>query len=257
MSKSSLKVGALLALSLAAATGAVSKAHAADSCAQLPGYEALKKTLTDARKENNGGLNNDMWGAVVDRSGTVCAVAYTGATVGDQWPGSRAIAVEKANTANAFSLPHFALSTANLYAGAQPGGYLYGILDTNPVEPHDISAGDVADYGTAKDPLVGKHPGGGVVFGGGFALYDKAGKLVGGIGVSGDTSCGDNNIAWRTRHALNLDYVPAGPTKEGNDQIIYDIGLTGKSASGFGHPSCNGKEEDVMKALPATQGAKK
>ena len=47
-----------------------------------------------------------MWGAVVDRTGQVCAVAsaYRARRTGDQWPGSRAIAaVEKANTANAFS----------------------------------------------------------------------------------------------------------------------------------------------------------
>ena len=28
--------------------------------------------------------------------------------------------------------------------------------------------------------------------------------------MSGDTSCADHNIAWRTRNTLNLDYVPAG-----------------------------------------------
>ena len=38
----------------------------------------------------------------------------------------------------------------------------------------------------------------------------RSGKLVGGLGVSGDSSCADHNIAWRTRHNLNLDYVPGG-----------------------------------------------
>ena len=40
------------------------------------------------------------------------------------------------------------------------------------------------------------------VFGGGLALYDAAGTLVGGLGVSGDSSCADHNIAWRTRNTL-------------------------------------------------------
>ena len=37
--------------------------------------------------------------------------------------------------------------------------------------------------------------------------YDSNHKLVGGIGVSGDTSCSDHNIAWRTRRNLNLDHL--------------------------------------------------
>ena len=55
-----------------------------------------------------------MWATVVDRDGVVCAVAFTGDDRGDQWPGSRVISAQKANTANAFSLPGLALSTANL-----------------------------------------------------------------------------------------------------------------------------------------------
>ena len=248
---SCLAAASLIALS------ACNQAHAAGSCDALPNYAALKTAVTDARKQNNGGLNNDMWGAVVDRTGQVCAVVSTGKAMGDQWPGSRAIAVEKANTANAFSLPNFALSTSNLYAGSQPGGFLFGIVTTNPVDGKAITAGDAATYGTMKDPLVGQRPGGVVVFGGGLALYDEKGTLVGALGVSGDTSCADNNIAWRARHGLKLDHVPAGPSSKGNDSIIYDIGMTGGSASGFGQPKCGGKEDDIAKTLPDTAPAKK
>ena len=247
----------LFAFSFAAAiAGCSPQAHAAD-CAGLPSYEAFKKALTAARHADNGGFNHEMWGAVVDRTGQVCSVAYTGAALGDQWPGSRAIAVEKAGTANALSLPNYALSTANLYAGNQPGGYLYGLLQTNPVDAQSINKGPAMDFGTVKDPLVGQHPGGVVVFGGGLALYDGKGTLLGGIGVSGDTSCGDHNIAWRTRNALKLDYVPGGPSEQHNDAIIYDIGLTGKSSSGFGHPTCGNKEDDIAKTLPGTEQATK
>jgi hypothetical protein len=49
-----------------------------------------------------------MWASVVDREGIVRAVCYSGKEAGDQWRGSRLIAVSKANTANAFSLPGFA-----------------------------------------------------------------------------------------------------------------------------------------------------
>ena len=78
--------------------------------------------------------------------------------LGDQWPGSRAIAIAKANTANAFSLPKFAFSTANLYFGAQPGGFLFGILETNPVDPATMYAGEAAAYGTASDPWLARRP---------------------------------------------------------------------------------------------------
>src|SRR5437762_2364044 len=91
--------------------------------------------LSNARKEANGGFDLDMWAAVVDRNGLVVAVVFTGATATDQWPGSRVIAAQKANTANAFSLPHLALPTANLYAATQPGGTLFGLQDANPT--HD------------------------------------------------------------------------------------------------------------------------
>jgi hypothetical protein len=105
--------------------------------------------------------------------------------------------------------------------------------------------------------MVGGRIGGVNVFGGGLALYDASGTIVGAIGVSGDTSCADHNIAYRTRSTLNLDYVPAGvaaaidPTHR--DNIIFDITpqgggdtapgagqMPGVSAGGFGHASCHG-----------------
>ncbi len=66
-----------------------------------------------------------MWGTVVNRDGVVCAVAFSGSDRGSQWPGSRAISAQKANTANAFSLPKLSLSTANLYSAVLPGGSLF------------------------------------------------------------------------------------------------------------------------------------
>jgi uncharacterized protein GlcG (DUF336 family) len=217
--------------------------------------QALRASVKPSGGPSNGGLDNHMWAAVVDRAGIVGAVCFSGDTVGDQWPGSRSIAIAKANTANAFSLPTFAFSTANLYSGAQPGGFLFGILETNPVDPATMYAGDPASYGSEADPMVGKKASGAVIFGGGVALYD-GNTIVGALGVSGDTSPGDHNIAWRVRRALGLDKVPAGVTADSNDAIIFDIGLMGKSSSGYGHPTTGLKEEDVAKEIGASANGK-
>src|SRR5213079_2443326 len=167
------------------------------SLSRIAGFDPLKAALVQARNEANGGFNLDMWAAVVDRNGLVVAVVFTGATSTDQWPGSRVIAAQKANTANAFSLPHLALSTANLYSAAQPGGTLFGLQEANPTNDEVAYGGNAADYGTRNDFMVGKRIGGTNVFGGGVALYDHKGTLIGGLGVSGDASCADHNIAWK------------------------------------------------------------
>lgn len=218
--------------------------------------QALKASVKPSGGPSNGGLDNNMWGAVVDRQGIVCAVTFTGMAAGDQWPGSRAIAIEKANTANAMSLPKFAMSTANLYAGAQPAGPLFGLPATNPVDPVTMYAGSAETYGTASDPMVKKPASGVVVFGGGLPLYDGK-TIVGALGVSGDTSCGDHNVAWRVRKALGLDKVPAGVTDKANDAIIYDVDATGKSASGYGHPKCGHSEEAVAKEIGSSAAGPK
>src|SRR5713101_9703198 len=84
-----------------------------DSCKALPSHAALRSALVAAQGAGNGGFGLQMWATVVNRDGVVCAVAFTGGSRGDQWPGSRVISAQKANTANAFSLPGLALSTAN------------------------------------------------------------------------------------------------------------------------------------------------
>jgi len=216
---------------------------------------ALKRCVKPAGGPSNGGLDNHMWAAVVDRTGIVRAVCYSGDELGDQWPGSRAIAIEKANTANALSLPKFAFSTANLYSGAQPGGFLFGILTTNPVDTKTMYAGDPQAFGTKDDPMVGQKASGVVIFGGGLALYD-GNTIIGALGVSGDTSPGDHNVAWRVRKELGLDKVPNGITAKGNDAIIYDIGMMGKSSSGYGHPVSGLKEDDVAKEIGASADGK-
>ena len=232
----------------------------ASACRDLPTHAQLKAALTHARNQTNGGFNLDMWGTVVNRDGVVCAVAFTGANRGSQWPGSRVISAQKANTANAFSLPKLALSTADLYSAVQPGGSLYGLQHSNPVNIDVAYRGNPEDYGQHDDPMVGGKIGGVNVFGGGLALYNSRGQLVGALGVSGDSSCADHNIAWRTRHQLNFDYVPAGvgPDSTRPDNIVYDItpatGLAmGVSAGGWGHPVCSDAATTISQHLPPVQ----
>ncbi len=217
----------------------------------LPSHEQLTEALTDARNDDNGGFNLDMWATMVNRDGVVCAVTFTGSDRGDQWPGSRVISAQKANTSAAFSLPGLSLSTANLFSAVQPGGSLYGLQHSNPVDTSVAYGGSAEFYGTEADPMTGKKVGGVNVFGGGLALYGSDGSLLGAIGVSGDSSCADHHIAWKARDILGLDNIPGGVSATGDDNIVYDI--TTKSSSGWGHPGCGSKDAiEVGEALPTT-----
>jgi uncharacterized protein GlcG (DUF336 family) len=212
--------------------------------------QVLQRNVKPSGGPSNGDLDNNEWAVVVNRNGQVCAIAFSGKSADQQWLASRAIAAEKAFTANGTSTPTYALSTANLYAQAQPGGWLYGGVASNPPNPAVLYAGNAATYGTPADPMLGKTLGGVIVFGGGLALY-KDGNVGGGIGASGDTSCADANIAWRLRRALGFDKVPNGLSPKHNDAVIYDIGPNGKSASGFGHPTCGGNEVKIAQQIGA------
>ena len=221
----------------------------------LPSHSRLREVLQRVVADQNGGFGFHMWATVVDRDGVVAAVAFSGGERGEQWPGSRVISAQKANTANAFSLPGLALSTANLYAATQPGGSLYGLQHSNPVDTAAAYGGDAAAVGTEQDPLVGKKVGGVNVFGGGLALYDDRGTLVGALGVSGDSSCADHNVAWKLRHALALDFVPGGVSPTGDDNVVYDL-EDGKSAGGWGHPECAPAAAEIARGLPTTHPLK-
>jgi uncharacterized protein GlcG (DUF336 family) len=217
----------------------------------LPSHAELVAALKAARAEANGGFNLDMWGTVVNRDGMVCAIAFTGQNRGDQWPGSRVISAQKANTANAFSLPGLVLSTANLYSAVQPGGSLFGLQESNPVNPQVAYKGPAQNYGRANDPMVREYIGGINVFGGGLALYHRTRGLIGALGVSGDSSCADHNIAWRTRNNLRLDWLPAGVSGDSMrpDNIVFDIS-SGASTGGWGHPRCSPAAAQIAGTLP-------
>ena len=232
------------------------------SCEGLPSHTELQAALAAAvgsPPSGNGGFDLHMWATIVDRDGTVCAVAFTGNDRGDQWPGSRVISAQKANTANAFSLPGLALSTANLWAAVQPGGSLFGLQHSNPVDTSVAYGGNPENYGQDNDPMGGNRIGGVNVFGGGLALYNSEGELVGAIGVSGDSSVADHNVAWRARNNLGLDHVPGGISGDAArpDNIVFDVaddaGGNPESAGGFGHPHSidAANESAIAAALPA------
>ena len=245
---------------------AQASAGGANGCSVLPSHGTLKAALDKATAEEKSGLNNHMWATVVDRDGVVCAVAFSGTDRAAQWPGSRVISAQKASTANAFGLDStsnsngsgqptgLALSTANLYSAVQPGGSLFGLQLSNPVDTGAAYRGPYAGYGTPKDPMRGSRVGGVNVFGGGLGLYAAGKKMVGGIGVSGDTSCADHNIAWRMRAILALDHMMGVGGVSGDkarpDNIVFDI-ANGVSKGGFGHPQCLNTGDAAM--LPAVK----
>jgi hypothetical protein len=252
-------------------------------CASLPNWFTLKNALVSSitpASGSNGGLGFNMWGTLIANDGTVCAVAFSGRSYTTQWLGSRVISAQKANTANDFSLGHnstpsgslfpggLALSTANLFSAVQPGGSLFGLQHSNPVDTevaysnngtnNNDGPASAGSFGTANDPMVGLRIGGVNVFGGGLALY-SGGLKVGAVGVSGDTSCTDHMVAWRVRNTLGLDQFQGVGGVSGDtarpDNIIFDImpnpdgtggtgqapngsGGVGMSTSGFGHPKC-------------------
>ena len=242
---------------------ALAFANGQAKCDALPDHAMLKSALDAAVADETSGLNFQMWATLVNRDGVVCAVAFSGGDRGAQWPGSRAISAQKANTANSFSLDGLALSTANLFSAVQPGGFLYGLQHSNPVDTGVAYKGPSTAYGQNNDPMVGKKIGGVNVFGGGLGLYAN-GTIIGAVGVSGDTSCADHMIGWRVRHNLGLDQFQGteGPASlfAGDvthpDNIIYDIvanptGGTGVSATGFGHVECPNTGDESL--LPPVQ----
>jgi len=221
-------------------------------------HAALQSALSTAVSTETSGLNLNMWATLVNRDGVVCAVAFSGSNRNSQWPGSRVISAQKANTANAFSLDTLSLSTANLYSAVQPGGSLFGLQESNPVDTEVAYKGPVANFGKKNDPLVGARPGGVNVFGGGLALYNASHKLIGAVGLSGDTSCADHAIAWRVRNNLELDNLAGvggvGPDAQHIDGIVFDIDA-GASAGGFGHPVCINSDNLNTPAVPVTNAA--
>ena len=198
-------------------------------CQGLPDEGQLKIFLAAAPGAGGdaGGLfqGGRMWAAVVNRSGEVCAYTTSTDDPSQVWPGSQAIAKAKAYTANAFSLDSLALSTARLYTFTQPGHSLWSLGQSNLFESRFLARP------TGQDGGRNQIAGGLIFFGGGVPLYDGSGRIVGGLGVSGDTSCTDHEIAKRVRNLAGLN-PPGGSLV---DDISYS---SADGASVFTHPLC-------------------
>lgn len=259
---------------------------------------ALKQAVSDTKTDSYGtlGFGLNMWATVVAADGRVCAVANSsGNAIQGQWLASRVISAQKAFTAATLSLGssygNYAISSANLYTATQPGGTLYGLQHSNPVwsagaygdriNSSGAYAGptDTGTYGGTNDPMLGQVIGGINVFGGGLALYSSPSKKEGGVGVSGDTSCTDHLVAWRTRYNLGLDKLAgvSGPSGDSSrpDNIVFDLTFNNNnaippapptvpntvgpftSAGGWGHPACFGRDNsyssNVANHLPAVR----
>jgi len=212
---------------LVATAGAHAQGRAAN-CSGLPSPGQLKQLLADAPSHGGeaGGLFHGMrmWAAVVNRSGELCAFATSTPDATQVWPGSQAIAKAKAYTANAFSLDGLALSTAMLYTFTQPGHSLWGLNESNLFNPAFLAPPNGEGGGR------GEIAGGIITFGGGVALY-AGGRIVGGLGISGDTACTDHEIAKRVRDEAGMN--PSGGSTA--DDISYSA-VDGPSV--FTHPLC-------------------
>src|SRR5262245_19368816 len=178
-------------------------------CKDLPSEKQLKDLLILSQKEGGdaGGLFHGarMWAAIVNRNGEVCAFTTSTADPTQVWPGSQAIAKAKAYTANAISLDTLALSTATLYTFTQPGHSLCSLGQSNSFNPIFVAA--PSGEGGAEDRIAG----GLIFFGGGVPIYNSNGKIIGGRGVSADTSGADHEIAKRVRSLAGLN-PPGGPS---------------------------------------------
>jgi hypothetical protein len=243
-----------------------------NGCANLPSYAQLKRALSQARAADTSGSNAQQWATIVDRHGVVCAVAFTGYDTTSEGGFGRVSSAMRASSANDFSFDSssasngagnpggLALSTANLYTSTQPGGFVGGISYSYPVNQAAVFSTQVNAFGTPADPMVGQIVGGFIGIGGGVGLFAKGQVAVGGLGVAGDHSCTDHNVAYRTRNLLGLDHLAGFPPLSGDpsrpDNIVYDItpnpsGGIGVSASGLGHPRCPNLEQPGL--LPAVQ----
>lgn len=215
------------------------------ACVGLPSAGQLRDFLNKAPNLGGdaGGLFHGKreWGAIVNRKGQLCTLVTSTANPTDVWPGSEAIAKSKAFTANAFSLNSMPMSTTRLYTLTQPGHSLYGTAFASPFNQAYLG-NSVAN---------GQIEGGAIAYGGGVPLYMN-GKVIGALGVSGDTSCADHEIAKRVRAEAGMN-PPGGPAA---DDILFNS-VDGPSL--YAQPMCfntwrNGKfiGNESVSGMPMT-----
>jgi uncharacterized protein GlcG (DUF336 family) len=159
-----------------------------------------------------------MWCAVVDREGVLKDIRATDTSETpaavmktDAWRASIEIAAAKAYTAVSVSSNRQALSSEDVGNASQPGADLWGVGNTNPYRP------GTGNTNLNPDDLIGKKHHGIVTFGGGVPIYGNPdtncaggvkGKLLGAVGVSGDTVQNDIEVAKAMVHGAGYCTAP-------------------------------------------------
>jgi hypothetical protein len=109
-----------------------------------------------------------------------------------------------------FAQPQQRRHSGGLFSAVQTGGSLYGLQHSNPVDtevaygegPGQSPPANASTFGTVGPDGRPAHRRSQCVRRGSWA---QGGVRVGGLGVSGDASCTDHMVAWRTRNTLSLD----------------------------------------------------
>ena len=225
----------------------------AQNCAGLPDHAQLQAALAAAVDDANAGLGNQMWATVVNRNGKVCAIAFTGDNAGDQWPGSRVISVKKRTLPTLSACRRGRLRrrlvqrqpVRHRLGGRQPPG---SAVQQSGRPPRCLQGFGGAVRAGQRPTDQQAYRWGQRVRGRSGPRYDET-TIVGGLGVSGDTSCTDHIVAWRVRDALELDNVPGGVSDTGDDNLIIRDPL---APNAFEHPNCGDfGEVQIIEALPA------
>lgn len=225
----------------------------ANARSDLPNHSELRRALKSVvGAEINGGAGLNFWGVVVDRDGIVRTVAFSGRNRSSQLPIGRVVTAAKASTVNALSLNNFVISNPQLSGATQRNGLFQDLPDAYPISDV-VYRGPTRLFGTRKDPMIGRITGGATALGGGLALFNDDGEIIGAMAIGGEVHpCADHNAVWMMRDALELDNLPTGigfsPT--GDDNIIYDLDENGVSASGFGTVECSPEATAISESLP-------
>ena len=66
-----------------------------------------------------------------------------------------------------------------------------------------------------------------------MALYDHQKQVIGGLGISGDTSCADHSVAYRMRHLAGFDNIPGGVAPGNTDNHCCPVKLGSPARNGM------------------------
>lgn len=207
----------LVCLAVAGSARPDGAAFAAD-CPVAP--TLLDRAVRVVRPLEHSGFGGPVWIAVVDATGTVCAVSFSDGRL-PAWDLARGAAVGKAVSAAGLSGTGRPVSTAAAGVGLPALGAAS--------VPAGIPAGTdvVGDLVAVRAKVIGLRPTATTPVAGGLGLYRGA-ERIGGVGVAGDTPCADHSFAWRLRRLLDLE-----PLRDDLDKDRLNV------AAGA-HPGCPG-----------------